>query len=438
MGGADTPERWWTFTLPQKYRTRLHEHHLKMALHDRQQSNAGETAERKAAKRRSTDDKTRAKPKKKRSVSESDHDSDAGTDDGSQQDEQDNRRGRYAEGGIGGPAMEGAAAGLGASGLLDWTRGRGRTRSATAVPRQETWASDEKGGHDGSTDVDRDRDLEKQGGSSGEEETVEYPTMSFKARIEHPDVYTVHQPATPGWASPWKPEERVGGNSIEIGGYRFRANGTGYFARTDTKGSRQLTGWAKKRAEWLDMWTKFLIHNPFVPLLFRFINICFTAATLAVAIKLFQELHAQDATDAVGSSPIVAIIYAPLTLVHVGLQIWLEYSGRPIGLWTVTSKLAYTTIELIFICLWSAELGLAFDNYFTSTLVCVSFGSPYQGVKTPTGDRPDPLIDMSLKPYLCRLQGALIGLVFVSLLAYVVVMIVSLFRIFVRVTGGRR
>jgi hypothetical protein len=78
------------------------------------------------------------------------------------------------------------------------------------------------------------------------------------------------------------------------------------------------------------------------------------------------------------------------------------------------------------------------DNYFTSTLICVDYGSPYVGPRDPPADRPNPLNDPSRKPFLCRLQGSLIGLVFVSLLAYVIVLTVSLFRIFNRVTGSRR
>ncbi|KAJ1029957.1 hypothetical protein NDA16_000870 [Ustilago loliicola] len=250
--------------------------------------------------------------------------------------------------------------------------------------------------------------------------------MSFKARMEHPDVFTVHQPATPGWASPWKPEERGHGG--------FHA--AGYFPRTES--GRTYNSKNGRPNTWFEAWKNFLIHNPFVPLLFRLINVAFTSATLAVAIKLFVLLRTEGATDAVGASPLVAIIFAPLSLVHVGFQIWLEYFGRPIGLWTVQSKLSYTVVELVFICLWSSELSLTFDNYFTSTLVCVNYGSPFVGPRQPPADRPNPLDDPSKKSYICRLQGSLIGLVFVSLLAYLIVLTVSLFRIFVRVTGGGR
>ena len=175
--------------------------------------------------------------------------------------------------------------------------------------------------------------------------------------------FSRHQPLTPGWESPWRPESR-GGHSIEFGKYRFNNHGEGgYFPRTETARSN---GSHKKRkvsrngmtivhgreksstgtivsVEW---WKNFLIHNPFVPLLFRVINVAFTTATLAIAIKLHLLLKSEGAEAAVGSSPVVAIVFAPLTLLHVGIQIWLEYFSRPIGLWQVGSKLFYTLIEV--------------------------------------------------------------------------------------------
>ncbi|PWN43063.1 hypothetical protein IE81DRAFT_289225 [Ceraceosorus guamensis] len=182
----------------------------------------------------------------------------------------------------------------------------------------------------------------------------------------------------------------------------------------------------------LDWWRNFLLHNAFVPGLFRFINIGFTSATLAIAIRLYVVLKQQAAADSVGSSPLVAIIFGPPTLLHVGWQIYLEYFGKPIGLWAVRNKLLYSLVDLVFICMWSAELSLSFDNYLTSSLVCVADINPFAGLETQS-----PLTDPAKKPIICRLQGTLIGLVFVSLIAYVIVLVLSLFRIFVRVSGPR-
>lgn len=440
---STSPDRWWTFTLPQKYRSRLHEHHLRMAFHHERMRS--ETLEKDAPNKKPTRNRRGSQVKKKKQSqqkhrsssdsSRSDISSSSDTSDIEMQEPGSRDRDEPHQGyGLGAGTWSGVAAGLGASGLLNnkqrgtpqsakaaSTSGRGNSDNSATLRDQQRHASPSPGGT--STTRADDRDLEKQ---QCEDVEPDYPTMSFKARVEHPEVFTVHQPATPGWASPWKPEQRGHGG----------LNAAGYFPRTES--GRTIGSTKGRRNTWFEAWKNFLIHNPFVPLLFRLINIAFTSATLAVAIKLLIILRSEGANDAVGASPLVAIIYAPLTLVHVCFQIWLEYFGRPIGLWTVQSKLSYTVVELVFICLWSSELSLTFDNYFTSTLVCVSYGSPFVGPREPPSDRPNPLRNPSLKPYICRLQGSLIGLVFVSLLAYLIVLTVSLFRIFVRVTGGGR
>lgn len=438
---STSPDRWWTFTLPQKYRSRLHEHHLRMAFHhERMHSESQEniTSSKKPNRNRRHDQRNKKQQHRQNSHSDStrsDASSSSDSSDIEMQERTSRDRGELHHGyGLGAGMWNGMAAGLGASGLLN-NQKRGASQSpkvtspsrfgnddrSTAPGDQHRRVSPSPAGT--STTRADDRDLEKQNKQGLE---PEYPTMSFKARVENPNVFTVHQPATPGWASPWKPEERGHGG----------LNATGYFPRTES--GRTIGSDDGRTNGWYEAWKNFLIHNPFVPLLFRTINVAFTSATLAVAIKLLVVLRNEGANDAVGASPLVAIIFAPLSLFHVGFQIWLEYFGRPIGLWTVQSKLSYTVAELIFICLWSSELSLTLDNYFTSTLICVNYGSPYVGPRESPANQESPLNNPSRKPYICRLQGSLIGLVFVSLLAYLIVLTVSLFRIFVRVTGGSR
>ncbi|KAG6337321.1 hypothetical protein ID866_1746 [Astraeus odoratus] len=90
----------------------------------------------------------------------------------------------------------------------------------------------------------------------------------------------------------------------------------------------------------------FILSNIYVPLLFRFINITFTTAALAVAIRI-RELEIQYSVMGIlGSSPTLVIIFAPLTLVHVMVAIYLEYFGRPLGLWRTSGKLAHTLLEM--------------------------------------------------------------------------------------------
>lgn len=120
-----------------------------------------------------------------------------------------------------------------------------------------------------------------------------------------------------------------------------------------------------------DKLRKFLLHSAYVPLLFRSLNLGFTTATLAVCIRLRLLESRYEVIGISGAGAIIGIIFAPMTLTHVMVSIYLEYFyGRPIGIWGIRSKMAHTLLDLVFICFWSAELSLVFDNYFTSLLSC--------------------------------------------------------------------
>ncbi|CAO1633722.1 unnamed protein product [Sympodiomycopsis kandeliae] len=508
-----SPARFWTFTLPTKYRNRLHEHHLRMLRNEivERDSAHGRARRRSLSSSRSSSSSHSSSSGSDSEPCHSDEepqvmvqglsgavppptntDTATGQRRKSHPHSNSNRRQRRSSGGGLGDvlASAGAAAGLGGQdSLIGWRRRQEEQRqhtTTTTSPLQES-------SPDESSEGQRTRlqlgDEESQTGPRESYEKVQaLPATEMKAKIplytSSDASLTRHQNRTPGWESPWQPEETTGVGAIDVGGYTFATGGTGdgFFPRTDTRRSnassvngklgrkrrrrvgqkngqtnpamanrtrngmlslsekhsnttRQTNtssgeGWWQSKWEW---WKGFLMRNPFVPLLFRAINISFTAATLAVAIRLWRVLHVQGAANAVGSSPVVGIIFAPLSLIHVGAQVWLEYFSRPIGLWAVKSKLSYQLIELVFISLWSAELALTFDNYATSSLVCVNWYSPY----TTTGgcsvtSQESPLRDVQEKPYICRLQGALIGLTFTTLLAYVAVFAVSLFRTVVR------
>jgi hypothetical protein len=219
--------------------------------------------------------------------------------------------------------------------------------------------------------------------SSSDSAQTTNDSSTRRRQMEFDYSYSRHQPLTPGWESPWHPETRDG-FSIEFGNYRYNNHGEGgYLPRTNTNRSslkgRRMThknGMSVVQREktkssfmMIDWWKRFLLDNPFVPLLFRLINVAFTSSTLAIAIRLRLMLKAQGAEAAVGSSPLVAIIFSPFTLVHVGFQIWLEYFSRPIGLWEVSSKLFYTLIDV------STTIGLCEGCRLISKYLCSSYSS---------------------------------------------------------------
>lgn len=493
------PARFWTFSLPTKYRNRLHEHHLRQLER--------ELIEK--SKRHG-----RPRPSRPSDASSRDgDDGDGGSSDGGHDFELDGsggqgskRRRRSSAGGLGDAhASAGAAAGMvGADSLVSWRRRQqGGAGTAPASPRVETSPDDSSGGiggarprgdaehayDEGSGDHDHEHDGYSGGADEekalsrrrparrddspaysgddvelGERSKHALPATSMRVPMppsprgsESFDI-TRHQAQTPGWESPWRPESMHGHGTINIGGYTFASGGDAFFPRTDTRrsgasgggGKRRRRGrrsgrtngaadaeksspggggrdetWLRARWEW---WKVFLMRNPFVPLLFRIINLSFTTATLAVAIRLWRVLHTEGAANSVGSSPLVGIVFAPLSLVHVGTQVWLDYFSRPIGLWAVKSKLSYQLVELVFIALWSALLSLTFDNLATSSLGCVYWYDAYPTCGTTGSPELTQLRDPAKKPTICALQKAFIGLTFVTLVAYVTVFIISIYR----------
>jgi hypothetical protein len=240
----------------------------------------------------------------------------------------------------------------------------------------------------------------------------------------HPTApFTLSQNATPGWDTPWSASAH--------------AQGPYFFDNPETDSdevdqNKNLSSWGKKKKKL----RLFVLSNTYVPLLFRFINISFTTAALALAIRIRRIELRNNVLGALGSSPTLVIIFAPPTLLHVMLAIYLEYFGRPLGLWRTSHKLAHTLVEVLFICAWSAALSLCFDNYFTSMIPCTSPSAISWYSHLPPATSPIPEGQSSEGGWgnsLCDYQRALISLVLVGLLMYCINLVISLFRIFEKV-----
>ncbi|RDB29197.1 hypothetical protein Hypma_015411 [Hypsizygus marmoreus] len=236
--------------------------------------------------------------------------------------------------------------------------------------------------------------------------------------------YTLAHNVTPGWDSPWSPRVAAQGPP----GHNLDSSyGLEEHESRSDDSHKDLSTWQRRRRNF----RTFILTNTYVPLLFRFINITFTTAALAVAIHIRRMEITGHAMGAVGSSPTVVIIFAPLTLVHV--MIALEYFGRPLGLWRTSGKLTHTLSEVLFICAWSAALSLCFDNFFTSLVPCASPSSMSWYNELPRPPSIVPNFEGGLGDRICDNQLALICLVGIGLLAYCTNLIISLFRIFEKV-----
>ena len=82
---------------------------------------------------------------------------------------------------------------------------------------------------------------------------------------------------------------------------------------------------------------------------------------------------------------------------------------------------------MLFIALWSSDLSSAFDDYFTSAATCTAWTPNGRYYVTPESlglsDR-----DGGVPDDLCTKQAVLISMVFVSVILYQAVLVVSLFR----------
>ena len=240
-----------------------------------------------------------------------------------------------------------------------------------------------------------------------------------------PTSFTAAHATTPGWDLPWSGKLAAQGPHPDY--YPDNSSDSDQEDRAST--TARLTGWPLRKKQI----RTFILKNAYVPLLFRFINISFTTAALGMAIHIRRIEIDNHSRGAVGSSPTVVIIFAPLTLVHVMAAIYLEYFGRPVGLWTTSGKLTHTLSEVLFICLWSAALSLSFDNFFTSLVPCASPSSTRWYNELPRPEYNDTVLDGLAGEEICQSQLALICLVGVGLIAYCANLIISLFRIFEKV-----
>ncbi|KAF8216105.1 hypothetical protein K438DRAFT_626302 [Mycena galopus ATCC 62051] len=238
-------------------------------------------------------------------------------------------------------------------------------------------------------------------------------------------AFTAQHNATPGWDAPWT--SRVGAQGPA--GQHLN-EGYNYSDDEDTDSpvdpEKDQTVWQRRKKRL----RAFILSNAYVPLLFRCINITFTTTALAIAIRIRLLERRTHTMGELGSSPTLVIIFAPPTLVHVMFSIYLEYFGRPLGLWRTSAKLAHTLSEVFFICAWSAALSLCFDNFFTSIIPCASASaiSWYSTIPRPQSDNSPVTNDKR-----CDDQLALICLVAFGLLAYCANLIISLYRIFEKV-----
>ncbi|KAJ8084134.1 hypothetical protein AAF712_001006 [Marasmius tenuissimus] len=240
---------------------------------------------------------------------------------------------------------------------------------------------------------------------------------------------TLAHNATPGWETPWTARSAAQGPRRNQARENSYGMGDEVLDSSEDHSVDDKGTWSQRKKRF----RMFILSNAYVPLLFRVINISFTSAALGISVRIRRIESQNQLMGALGSSPTLVVIFAPLTLVHVMVAIYMEYFGRPLGLWRTSGKLAHTLLEVLFICAWSAALSLSFDNFFTSLIPCAAPSATrwYNELERPRSNLPT--FEGSIGDQLCDDQLSLIGLVFVGLLTYCFNLVISLFRIFEKV-----
>lgn len=110
--------------------------------------------------------------------------------------------------------------------------------------------------------------------------------------------------------------------------------------------------------------------------------------------------------------------------------VYLEYMGRPIGLWSLSSKLLFTSLDLLSISLWSSLLSLSLSDLLSTPLKCgtesMRWWTNLPAMDLPVGDHN-----------VCGYQIALVVTVAVGTLGFLVNFFVSLGRVLAKVLSRR-
>lgn len=104
-----------------------------------------------------------------------------------------------------------------------------------------------------------------------------------------------------------------------------------------------------------------LLKHPLVPLAFRLTVLLTSIIALALGIKLFQAEEGKPNRGAEWTQSVVAIVVDCVAIPYIGYMIRDEYTGKPLGLRSASSKMTLVLMDLFFIIFKSASTTLAFE-----------------------------------------------------------------------------
>lgn len=153
--------------------------------------------------------------------------------------------------------------------------------------------------------------------------------------------WSANQAQTPGWSTPWTPFRRQSWNPWDRHDENRPVEGP------DDPRLHKLS-FSDRRHTWISRFQHFLLTSPFAPFWLRFCNLAFACCTLALAARIEVVEKRADEEGIIGSSTIIALVIAPLSIIHIAFALWFEYFGAPIGVWSVRTKMLHTYVLKFF------------------------------------------------------------------------------------------
>jgi hypothetical protein len=104
-----------------------------------------------------------------------------------------------------------------------------------------------------------------------------------------------------------------------------------------------------------------ILKHPLVPLAFRLTVLVTSVIALALGIKILEAGKGKQTRGADWTQAVVAIVVDCVAIPYIGYMTWDEYTGKPLGLRSATSKISLVLMDLVFIIFKSASTTLAFE-----------------------------------------------------------------------------
>jgi len=127
---------------------------------------------------------------------------------------------------------------------------------------------------------------------------------------------------------------------------------------------------ARTAALYKRIW-QLILRHPLVPLVFRLIVLLTSLVAMALSVRIWQvEQDDPQSNSSEETQSIVAIVVDTVAVPYIGYMLWDEYTGKPLGLRSVSQKIALILMDLFFIIFKSASTALAFEAlvYHNSTV----------------------------------------------------------------------